>query len=110
CAAWSDPPTGLRIGSRARPPAPTAAWAGRRRPAGWHARGAGAGTSQALHKLHQRLAIGFVELQHRVLAALGLAAVPEDGFEHAVGAAVVQQARVAVDVLDQADAPQRRRF
>lgn len=35
--------------------------------------------------------------------------MPEDGFEHATRTAVMQQPGVAVDVLDQADAPQRRR-
>jgi len=36
--------------------------------------------------------------------------MPQHRFQHATGAAVVQQAGVAVDVMDQADAPQRRGF
>ncbi len=41
--------------------------------------------------------------------AARLAAVPEDGFLDRSGPAVVEQEPCAVDVLDEADAPQRRR-
>ena len=40
----------------------------------------------------------------------GFTAMPQHGFEHAARAAIVQQAGVAVDVLDQPGAPQRRGF
>jgi len=42
------------------------------------------------------------------LRARGFAAVPQDGFAHVASAAVVQQARMTIHDLLQADAPQRR--